>query len=360
MPDPKPPEPDIGARKDDHIALCTTDEVAFQEKTNLLEEVELVHDSLPDFALDEVDLTTRFGSALLRAPLVIAAMTGGTERAEAINRDLATVAQEHGIALCFGSQRPLLVRGLRHGYFVRDVAPTIPIFGNIGVVQARETPTRRLAEMLYACGADFLNVHLNPAQEVVQPEGDDDFRGGIDTLARLVEELDVPVIAKETGCGMSRSVGERLVQAGVRTVDCSGAGGTSWVGVETLRARARTRSLGELFWDWGIPTAGSVAQLSDLGLEIIATGGVRHGLDIAKALALGASAGGMARPFLMAWNDGGRDRVSQVAEQVATEIRIAMLLAGARDAADLNTKPLMVADALRRWLPRGGSLLTRC
>lgn len=348
------------SRKGDHLDLCATDDVAFTGKTTLFDALDLVHDSLPEIAVDEVDLTTSLVGKPLRAPIVIAAMTGGVDRAEAINKDLASVAETHGLAFGFGSMRPLLEDGDTTGYLVRDVAPNALIFANIGVVQARKTPTEAIAEMVGRAGCDALCVHLNPAQEVVQPEGDDDFRGGIDTLARLVEELDVPVIAKETGCGMSRSVGERLVQAGVRTVDCSGAGGTSWVGVETLRARARTRSLGELFWDWGIPTAGSVAQLSDLGLEIIATGGVRHGLDIAKALALGASAGGMARPFLMAWNDGGRDRVSQVAEQVATEIRIAMLLAGARDAADLNTKPLMVADALRRWLPRGGSLLTRC
>jgi len=356
MPDPK--QPDIAARKADHIALCITDEVKFQAKTTLLEEVELVHDALPDFGLDEVDLTTHFAGKTLRAPLFIAAMTGGTEKAEAINRDLATVAEAFGIGLCFGSQRPLLVRGIRHGYFVRDVAPTIPVFGNIGVVQARETPTARLAEMLYECGADALCVHLNPAMEVVQPEGDRDFRGGLETIRRLVAELPQTVVVKETGCGLSRAVGERLVAAGVRWVDVSGAGGTSWVGVEARRAAAGQRALGDRYWDWGIPTAASVAQLADLGLGIIATGGVADGLAAARALALGATAAGIARPFLQAQARGIeplRDAVTQVIE----EIRLAHLLTGARDGDALRRAPLLVGDRLLKWIPRGTSLRER-
>lgn len=359
MPDHKAPDTgDIAARKADHIALCTTDEVAFQEKTNLLEDVDLVHEALPDFALDDVDLTTRFAGKTLRAPLFIAAMTGGTDRAEAINRDLAAVAEAFGIGLCFGSQRPLLVRGIRAGYFVRDVAPTIPVFGNIGVVQARETPTARLAEMLRECGADALCVHLNPAMEVVQPEGDRDFRGGLDTIRRLVAELPVPVVVKETGCGLSRRVGERLVGVGVRWVDVSGAGGTSWVGVEARRAEAGQRALGDRFWDWGIPTAASVAQLADLGLGIIATGGVSNGLAAAKAIALGATAAGIARPFLQA-QARGRDALHEAVGQVIEEIRLAHLLTGARDGDALRNAPLVAGTRLLRWIPRGTGLRGR-
>ncbi len=361
MPDSKSTDPlhvDIGARKADHIALCVTDEVAFQQKTNLLEDVELVHDALPDFALDDVDLTTRFAGKTLRAPLLIAAMTGGTEQAEVINRDLAAVAEEHGIGLCFGSQRPLLVRGIRHGYFVRDVAPTIPIFGNIGVVQARETPTRRLAELLDECGADALCVHLNPAMEVVQPEGDRDFRAGLDTIRRLVEELPRPVVVKETGCGLSRRVGERLVAVGVRWVDVSGAGGTSWVGVEARRAAAGQRALGDRFWDWGIPTAASVAQLADLPLGIVATGGVADGLSAARAIALGATAAGIARPFLQA-HARGREALREAVAQVIEEIRLAHLLTGARDGDALRRAPLVVGPRLLRWIPRGSALRDR-
>lgn len=347
------------SRKADHLDLCATDQVAFQAKTTLLEQVQLIHEALPELSTDEVDLSTDLAGKHLRAPIVIAAMTGGLDRAEAINKDLASIADELGLAFGFGSMRPLLQEGVKLGYMVRDVAPNALLFANIGVVQARDASTQAIADMVGTTGCDALCVHLNPAMEVVQPEGDSDFRGGLETLARLAEGLSVPVIAKETGCGLSRSTAKRIIETGVRTVDVSGAGGTSWVGVETLRAKARTRSLGELFWDWGIPTAGSVAQLSDLDLEVIATGGVQHGLDIARALALGATAGGMARPFLMAWNDGGRGAAKAAAEQVIEEIRIATLLAGVQRVSDLATLPLILGDTLNKWVPEGSSLAAR-
>lgn len=355
----------ISSRKDDHIALCETDEVAFQAKTNLLDDVGLVHDALPELAVDDVDLTTIFAGKTLRAPLIIAAMTGGTDRADAINRDLARVAQAHGIGFGFGSQRPLLQHGVQAGYQVRDEAPDILVLGNIGVVQARETSTARLQDLVDACGADALCVHLNPAMEVVQPEGDRDFTGGLDTIARLVAELSVPVVVKETGCGLSRSVGQRLVKAGVRWVDTSGAGGTSWVGVEALRAPASggggvgTRELGQAFWDWGIPTAASVVQLGDLGLGICATGGVANGLQAARAIALGATCAGMARPFLQARARGGVDGLNAAVGQVIEELRLALLLCGAKTPASLRQRPVVVGPRLRRWIPRGTALAER-
>ena len=349
---------DISARKAEHLDLCATDDVAFRGKSTLLDEVHLVHDALPEMALSEVDLSVDLVGRELRAPLVIAAMTGGVERAERVNRDLAAVAQELGLAFGFGSMRPLL-QGIRLGYDVRSEAPDAVILGNLGVVQARAATTQQLADLVGSTGCDALCVHLNPAMEVVQPEGDDDFRGGLDTVQRLVEELPVPIVVKETGCGLSRSVGERLVARGVRHVDVSGAGGTSWVGVETLRARARTRRLGELFWDWGIPTAASVAQLSGLGLGVVATGGIRHGLDVARAMALGAVAGGMARPFLQAHNEGGREAALEAAREVVDEIRVACLLTGARSARDLAERPIVVGEALRRWVPAGTPLARR-
>jgi isopentenyl-diphosphate delta-isomerase len=350
---------DISARKADHLDLCASDEVAFKAKSTLLEQVQLVHDALPELATDEIDLSTPFVGKTLKAPVVIAAMTGGVDRAEQINRDLARVAEELGIAFGFGSMRPLLQHGIADGYQVRDVAPSATLLGNIGVVQAREASTQALADMVGTTGCDALCVHLNPAMEVVQPEGDDDFRGGLDTLQRLCEELPVPIIAKETGCGLSRGVGKRLVDRGVRWVDVSGAGGTSWVAVETLRARAKTRRLGELYWDWGIPTAASVAQLSGLGLGIVATGGVRHGLDIARAIALGATAGGMARNLLMAWNDGGYEGALQAGEELIDEIRLACLLTGSRRPTDLARAPLVLGSELSRWVPRESPLASR-
>lgn len=344
--------PGISDRKAEHLDLCATDEVAFRDRTTLLEEVHLVHDALPELAVAEVDLATPLLGKVLRAPLVISAMTGGTERAEAVNRALASVAEELGIGFGFGSMRPML-EGIRTGYLVRDVAPTALLVGNVGVVQARSASTQQLADLVGETGCDALAVHLNPAMEVIQPGGDDDFRGGLDTIARLVTELPVPVLVKETGCGLSRSVGERLVGVGVHHVDVSGAGGTSWVGVETLRARARTRRLGELFWDWGIPTAASVVQLSGLPLEIVATGGVRDGLDVARALALGATCGGIARRFLVAFNEGGRDAARDAAAEVIDEVRVACLLTGSRSAADLRTKPVVLGAELRAWVRTG-------
>jgi isopentenyl-diphosphate delta-isomerase len=313
-------------RKGDHLDLCATDDVAFQQKTTLLDEVQLVHNALPELDVDAISLATTVAGFPVRAPVVISAMTGGVERAERINKSLAAAAQEAGIAFGFGSMRPLLEDSNALGYHVRDVAPTAVLFGTIGG----------------------------------QGGGDTDFRGVVDALARLTSELDIPIIAKETGAGMSRQAGLKLHDAGVRHVDISGAGGTSWVAVETLRARAKTRALGERFWDWGIPTAASIAQIADLAFDtVIATGGIRHGLDIAKALALGATAGGMARPFLMAYNAGGEDAVREQIEQVTHEIRVACLLTGCASVQDLAHSPLVIDPALERWLPGGSSVRAR-
>jgi isopentenyl-diphosphate delta-isomerase len=351
--------PDIRSRKADHIALCETDEVAFQQKTTLLEQVQLVHDALPELHVDEVDIRVEYAGKLLQAPLVIAAMTGGVEEAGPINRALAELAEELGIGFGFGSQRPLLQNGITDGYEVRDVAPNTLILGNIGIVQARESSTEALQEMVSKTQADALCVHLNPAMEVIQPEGDTDFRGGIETLDRLHQELGVPVVVKETGCGLSQRVGERVAALGIEWADCSGAGGTSWVGVETLRARAKTQSLGERFWDWGIPTAASVAQLSGTGLGVCATGGIQNGLDIAKAIALGARCGGMARPVLQAFSSGGTDAARALLQGVIDEIRLACLLTGSRTPDELAKKPLRIGPALRSWVPAGSPLEQR-
>lgn len=353
-----PPSGDIASRKSDHIALCRDGDVGFHQKTTLLDEVELVHDALPELALDDLDLSTSFAGRPLRAPLIIAAMTGGTAEAETINRDLAAVAEEFGIGFAFGSQRPLLLRGIRDGYHVRDVAPTCLVLGNIGIVQAAETSTERLQHLLHETGADALCVHLNPAMEVVQPGGDRDFRRGIETIVRLHAELGCPVIVKETGCGISRSVGERIAAVGIRHVDVSGAGGTSWVAVETLRSNAQQRAIGERYRDWGIPTAASVAQLSGLDLAIVATGGLQNGLDVARALALGARCGGIARPLLKAQAQGPtalRAAISQVLE----ELRVAMLLTGSRTPDDLRRVPLQLGGRLAQWVPRRTPLHAR-
>jgi len=342
---------DIGRRKADHLDLCATDEVAFRGKTTLLEEVHLVHQALPDLHLDDVDTSVELLGKRLRAPIVIAAMTGGHERAGEINRELAALAEARGYGFGLGSQRAMKLRPETAWTFqVREVAPTTLLLGNIGVVQAREATDAELEALVAGVGADALCVHMNPAMELVQPGGDRDFRGGTDTFRRLVHSLPVPVVAKETGSGISRQVAARLVAAGVRHADTSGAGGTSWVGVETLRAEGGARSLGEALWDWGIPTAASVSHCASEGLTTIATGGLASGMDVARALALGAHAGGLARHVFKAFVEGGRAGAEAYLEAVERELRAVMLLVGAADVSSMRRAPRVLGPELERWL----------
>src|SRR5688500_7971692 len=207
----------IGQRKADHLALCATDEVAFRSKTTLLEQVRLVHDALPDLDASAIDASAKILGKKLRAPIIIAAMTGGTEEAARINRELASIAEERGLGFGLGSQRAMHIRTETKGsYAIRDVAPTTLVLGNLGVVQARQMTTAEIESLARDVGADALCIHLNPAMELVQPGGDRDFTGGLETIARLVRELPLPIVVKETGCGLSRAVGERLVGVGVR------------------------------------------------------------------------------------------------------------------------------------------------
>jgi isopentenyl-diphosphate delta-isomerase len=342
---------DLQRRKEDHLDLCATDAVAFRERTTLFEDVRLVHQSLPELHADEVDTSTKLLGKRLRAPIVIASMTGGTERAAQINRELAAIAEARGYAFGLGSQRAMVRRpDTAWTYQIREAAPTTLVFGNVGVVQARDWESAQIAQMLGDIGADALCVHMNPAQELVQPGGDRDFRGGFATFERLVRELPVPVIAKETGNGVSAELARKLRACGVRHVDVSGAGGTSWVGVETLRASGAAKALGEVLWDWGIPTAASVGLVTREDLTVIATGGLKTGLDVAKAIALGASAGGIARPCLQALTAGGREGADAFLDGVEQTLRAVMVLVGAKDLAALRTAPRLVTGELARWL----------
>ncbi|MEZ4324535.1 MAG: type 2 isopentenyl-diphosphate Delta-isomerase [Polyangiales bacterium] len=341
---------EIRQRKADHLDLCATDQVAFRGRTTLLEQVRFVHQSLPELALDDLDLSVELLGKGLRAPLVISAMTGGHERAEEINRTLAGIAERRGYGFGLGSQRAMLLRPeATSTYRVRDVAPGVLLLGNIGAVQARDMSTADVARMVEDVGADALCVHLNPAMELIQPEGDRDFRGCLAAIERLVRDLAVPVVAKETGNGLSRRALTQLRDVGVQHVDTSGAGGTSWVGVETLRAEGGQRELGEALWDWGVPTAASVHYAQELGLVSIATGGVASGHDVARAIALGAQAGGIARPVFMALSSGGEAAAEAFLDGVERELRAIMLLTGSRCVADLRHAERRVGAALREW-----------
>jgi isopentenyl-diphosphate delta-isomerase len=353
----------IGQRKSDHITLCATGEVGFRGVSTLFEQVRLVHDALPDLDASALDTSVTVFGKRLRAPILIAAMTGGTEEAGRINRELASIAEERGVAFGLGSQRAMHLReGTAPTYRVRDVAPETVLLGNVGVVQAREMKTAQLRALVDEVGADALCVHLNPAMEVVQPGGDRDFRRGLETIGRLVRELGVPVVVKETGCGISHAVGKRLRGVGAAHVDVSGAGGTSWVGVEAKRAAeqgdVRGAALGEAFWDWGIPTAASVALLAPLGFEtLIATGGVSSGVEVAKAIVLGATVAGIARPMLKALVAGGRAGALELLDRVLAELRTAMLLTGSADIEALRRAPRLVGGELSLWVERLGERL---
>ena len=351
----------IGQRKADHLTLCTEDDVGFRKKSTLLECVHLVHDALPDLKLADLDLSVTLFGKTLRAPIIIAAMTGGTDEAGRINRELAAIAEERGYGFGLGSQRAMHVRpATGASYRVRQAAPTTLILGNVGVVQAGSLTTGEARLLVDEVGADALCIHLNPAMELVQPGGDRDFTGGLATVERLARDLGVPVMVKETGCGLSPAVAKRLREAGVRHVDVSGAGGTSWVAVETKRAARAgdeaAEALGEAFWDWGIPTGASVALLAPMGFDtIVATGGIATGLDVAKALALGATAAGLARPVLRALltkTTPSERRNAAIArlDAVEGELRAAMLLTGSRDVTALRRAARVTLPPLTSWI----------
>jgi isopentenyl-diphosphate delta-isomerase len=339
----------IATRKLEHLDLCVREDVE-SARTTLLEEVHFLHDALPELSLDEIDPGVRIFDRELRAPIVISGMTGGAARAGEINRALAAAAQKLGFAMGLGSQRPMLEDPeIVSTYRVRDVAPDILLFANLGCVQARDTSSARIAALVEAVGADALCLHLNVAQELVQDEGDRNFRGCCETIVRLVRDLPVPIVVKETGCGLSRQKLSMLRDFGVPLVDVAGAGGTSWPGVESLRGSERQRALGDALREWGIPTAASVVHADRVGIAAIASGGIRSALDVIRSLALGATAVGLALPFLHAFDRDGASGVLAHGERLDETLRALMLLVGAQTVLDLKRLPLLLGPTLEAW-----------
>ncbi|MBI4862546.1 MAG: type 2 isopentenyl-diphosphate Delta-isomerase [Candidatus Riflebacteria bacterium] len=338
------------SRKLDHLKICAGMDVEFQEKTTLLEDVHLVHDALADISLKEVSTAAAFMGRPLKAPLLICAISGGVQEAEKLNGDLARVAQKLGIGFCLGSQRPMLDRGAPIGsYEVRRHAPDVPILGNIGIQQASAADPAEIERLVTSIQADGLAVHLNPAMELSQTEGDRQFRRGFETLKRLTRRMPGKIMVKETGCGISRSVAERLKKAGVRTVDVAGAGGTSWTRVEHLR-RGMDPSRRTWLDEWGIPTAASIVEVSPLGFELVASGGVRSGVDVAKCLLLGADLAGMALPVLRAHAAGGYDGALSFLARVIDELKSVMILVGAKNLTALRNHDPVITGRLRQWI----------
>ena len=341
---------EVATRKQAHLDLCADGDVEARG-TTLLEEVHLLHEALPELSAADVDPAIWLFGRRLAVPVYISGMTGGTERAGAINRALAAAAQKAGFGFGLGSQRAMWTDPeAAASYRVRDEAPDVALLGNVGVVQARSYGTAAVAELVEAVGADALCVHLNAAQELVQDEGDRDFRGGIDAIAALVEALHVPVIVKETGCGFAPATLARLRAVGVEWVDASGAGGTTWTGVEALRGSPRQRALGGLLREWGVPTAVSVAFAQRAGLATLASGGIRDALDVVRALALGARAAGMALPFLRAYERGGAKALASLCEEISEGVRALLLLSGAARPEELASAPRVIGPRLRAWL----------
>jgi isopentenyl-diphosphate delta-isomerase len=293
------------SRKADHIRICLEEDVQFCETTNGLERYRFIHACLPEIDRHDIDISTNFLGKHLAAPLLISSMTGGTAQAGMINRSLAEVAQNYKLAMGVGSQRVAVEKPqVVETFAVRKYAPDVLLFANVGAVQLNYKygldECLRIIDMLEA---DALILHINPLQECIQPRGDVNFRGLLDKINKLCNQLSVPVIAKEVGNGISGAMAEKLIAAGVTAIDVAGAGGTSWAKVEGERAEnALQRRLGRTFADWGLPTAECITSVRAIAphVPLIASGGLRHGLDVAKAIALGADIAGLAMPFLQA------------------------------------------------------------
>jgi isopentenyl-diphosphate delta-isomerase len=338
----------VERRKEEHLDLAARAEVEAPGTDALFGEVQLVHEALPERALDELDLSVELLGKRLSTPLFVTAMTGGAEAALAVNRAVAAAAQAVGAAIGVGSMRAVLEDpALARTFQVRDVAPTALLVANLGAWQLAEVGLDGARRLCEAIGADALAVHLNAAQELAQPEGDRDFRGALRAIETVCKGLSLPVLAKETGCGLSRATARRLVDAGVAALDVAGAGGTSWPAVEALRAGRP--EVGAALADWGIPTAASVAACADLGVPVIASGGLRSGVDAAKAIALGATAAGFARPLLLAARDGGAEAAVAALRALDETLRAATLLAGARTVDELRRVPRVIGPRLEAW-----------
>ncbi len=353
------PEPSkTEQRKAEHVDIILQENVAAQY--NFWNDVRLVHNSVPEINMDDIETSVQLFGKRLEAPLIISSMTGGFERGREINANLAKAAAEVGVAMGVGSQRAALEKPeLEPTYaVVRDYR--IPLrFANLGAPQLIPQATKRaygVAEAKRAIdmvSADALIVHLNFLQEVVQPEGDRRAKGVLSAIRALATRF--PVVAKETGAGISRDVARRLKEAGVRGIDVGGLGGTSFSAVEYYRARKEASSLkerlGATFWNWGIPTPASII-LANVGVPVIGTGGVRSGLDVAKAIALGASAAGMAKPMLEAAKVSS-DAVVEELRGVIEELKAAMFLTGALSIPELQERHAIVTRPTADWIELG-------
>jgi isopentenyl-diphosphate Delta-isomerase len=340
----------LTSRKSDHLAAVLAGAGHAHAVTTGLQHVRFEHVALPESALEDVDLSTEFLGKRLRAPLLISSMTGGPEKAATINQRLAEAAEAHGIAFAVGSQRIALEGGPGNGIgaAIRAAAPTVPIYANFGAAQiglgyGRDEAMRAI-DMI---GADALIVHLNPLQEAVQAGGDHGWADLARALEGLVRQLSVPVIVKEVGFGISATVAERLVACGVAAIDVAGAGGTNWALVEGARAaKSRDQAIAAAFADWGIPTAQAIAEVRRAcpKVPLIGSGGIKDGVDAAKAIRLGADLVGQASGLLAAALQS-TQAVHETLGVVIEQLRVACFCTGSKTLADLRRARLICTPA---------------
>lgn len=338
---------DTQTRKADHLRICLEEDVQFRQLTNGLERYRFTHCCLPELDFSDIDLNVTFLGKKLGVPLLISSMTGGTEQAKLINYRLAKVAQNHRLAMGVGSQRVAVENpNVAHTFAIRSLAPDALLFANLGAVQLNYTygleQCLRVVEILEA---DALILHFNPLQECIQPRGDTNFKGLLDKIHNLCNLISVPVIAKEVGNGISANMAKKLIEAGVSAIDVAGAGGTSWAKVESERAEnSLQRKLGKTFADWGLPTAECIVQIRNQypTIPLIASGGLRDGMEVAKAIALGADLAGLAFPFLQAAAQSPQ-AVEELVELLIAEIKTVLFCTG-----NANLVQLQKSEALQR------------
>jgi isopentenyl-diphosphate delta-isomerase len=336
-------------RKIEHLLICANEDV---ENTSYFGDIVLLHNALPEIDKKKIDLRTAFLGKELSAPLLIASMTGGHPETKKVNEALAEAAEKTGIGLGIGSQRAALEDEKQANSFtvVRKKAPNAFIYANIGVPQLRKYGIEGVERVIEMIDADAVAIHLNFLQEAVQPDGDIDASGCLDAIKEVCRAVKKPVIVKETGAGISREVALLLRDAGVSAIDAGGMGGTSFAPVEAYRARARKEemgeNLGETFRHWGIPTPVSIVECTAARVPIIATGGVRTGLDIAKSLALGASVASAALPFLKPAMKSALEVVKKINFMVE-ELRVAMFLTGCSSVEKLKSAEFVITGQTR-------------
>ncbi|UCH37551.1 MAG: type 2 isopentenyl-diphosphate Delta-isomerase [Candidatus Bathyarchaeota archaeon] len=346
-------------RKAEHIDICLDKNVQARNTSTGFEDIHLIHRAVPRTSFEEMDISTELFGHELAAPIIIEAMTGGTERAALINQNLAQAAENYGIALGIGSQRVALEATQLTPTFTvaRDNAPHTLLIGNLGAPQIMGTDgLNNVKTAIRMIHADAFAIHLNSLQETMQPEGDTNFVGVLEQLQHIVSNVNIPIIAKETGAGFAAEEAQLLESIGIQGIDIGGAGGTSWAAVESYRAKMQrdiTReTLGRAFWDWGIPTAISTVEVRQTTeLTIIASGGIRTGIDIAKAIALGANAVGIAIPLLKPALHG---QLSAVFDLLIKELKIAMFLTGATSIKELQSAPMIITGKTADWLRSRG------